>query len=131
MFNDGALFTVIQNGSLMVSSPEQMAIYRDFCLEETASSVLVAYVCDELVYPDPFDWVDKLVIGTALVVLFLTVLLYGFERNFHCVFGKLIMVHVGLLFTALLLEAALTEFEEGECKSTDDESPPIMINCLK
>ncbi|XP_039434878.1 uncharacterized protein LOC120417004 [Culex pipiens pallens] len=113
VFNDGALFTVIQNGSLMVSSPEQMAIYRDFCLEETASSVLVAYVCDELVYPDPFDWVDKLVIGTALVVLFLTVLLYGFERNFHCVFGKLIMVHVGLLFTALLLEAALTEFEEA------------------
>lgn len=113
VFNDGALFTVIQNGSLMVSNQEQMAIYRDYCLEETASSVLVAYVCDELIFPDPFDWIDKLVIGTALVTLFLTVLLYGFERNFHCVFGKLVMVHGGLLFTALLLEAALTEFEEA------------------
>lgn len=113
VFNDGTLFTVIQNGSLMVSSPERVVFYRDFCLEETATSVLVAYVCDEINYPDPFDVVDKLVIGSALVALVLTVLVYGFERNFHTAFGRMIIAHVGLLFTALLLEAALTEFEEG------------------
>ncbi|XP_055600007.1 uncharacterized protein LOC129749144 [Uranotaenia lowii] len=113
VINDGAIFTVIQNGSLMVSNPEQMLIYRDFCLEETASSVLVAWVCDEIVFPDPFDFVDKLIIGSALVAVFVTVLLYGFERNFHTIFGKLVMAHAGLLFAALLLEAALTEFEEA------------------
>ncbi|XP_055631668.1 uncharacterized protein LOC129771721 [Toxorhynchites rutilus septentrionalis] len=112
VFNDGTLFTVIQNGSLMVSSKDQVAFYREFCLEETATSVLVAYVCDDMTFPDPFDAVDKLVIGSALVALVLTVLVYGFERNFHTAFGRMIIAHVGLLFTALLLEAALTEFEE-------------------
>lgn len=113
MFNDGALFTVIQNGSLMVSSPDQMVIYKDYCLEETGSSVLVAHVCDAIVFPDPFDWADKLIIGTALVALFLTALLYAFEATFQTIFGRLITIHAALLFTALLLEAALTEFNEA------------------
>ncbi|XP_065077829.1 uncharacterized protein LOC135701051 [Ochlerotatus camptorhynchus] len=112
-FNDGALFTVIQNGSLMVSSPDQMVIYNDYCLEETGSSVLVAHVCDTIVFPDPFDWVDKLIIGTALVTLFLTALLYAFEATFQTIFGRLITIHAALLFTALLLESALTEFNEA------------------
>ncbi|XP_053685815.1 uncharacterized protein LOC128735351 [Sabethes cyaneus] len=111
--NDGAMFTMIQNGSLMVSNANQMVIYHDYCVEETGTTVLAAFVCDEIVFPDPFDLVDKLVIGSALVALFLAVLIYAFERNFHTTFGKLIMVHVGLLFVALLLEAALTEFEES------------------
>ncbi|XP_055536609.1 uncharacterized protein LOC129725150 isoform X2 [Wyeomyia smithii] len=111
--NDGATFTLIQDGSLMVSNGNQMVLYRDYCVEETGTTVLAAFVCDELNFPDPFDLVDKLVIGSALVALFLAVLIYAFEKNFHTTFGKLIMVHVGLLFVALLLEVALTEFEEA------------------
>lgn len=113
VFNDGAMFTVIQNGSLMVSTAEQMLIYKDYCLEETGSSVLIAHVCDAIYTPDPFDWVDKLIIGMALLLLFVTVLLYAFEPSFQTVFGRLILIHAGLLFTALLLEAALTEFNEA------------------
>ncbi|XP_062558962.1 uncharacterized protein LOC134223783 [Armigeres subalbatus] len=113
VFNDGAMFTVIQNGSLMVSTTEQLLMYKDFCLEETGSSVLVAHVCDAIVFPDPFDWVDKMIIGSALLVLSLTVLLYAFESSFQTVFGRLILIHAALLFTALLLEAALTEFNEA------------------
>ncbi|XP_058831635.1 uncharacterized protein LOC131690117 [Topomyia yanbarensis] len=111
--DDGALFTIIQNGSLMVTRAEEMVIYRDFCVEETGSSVLAAYVCDEQVFPDPFDVADKVIISSALLTLFVTVLIYAFERNFHTTFGKLIMIHVGFLFVALLLEAALAEFEES------------------
>ncbi|XP_058457426.1 uncharacterized protein LOC131434593 isoform X2 [Malaya genurostris] len=111
--DDGALFTVIQNGSLMVTRADEMMIYRDFCVEQTGSSVLAAYVCDELVFPDPFDVVDKVTISSALLTLFVTVLIYAFERNFHTTFGKLVMIHVGFLFVALLLEAALAEFEES------------------
>lgn len=113
VFNDGPLFTVIQNGSLMVSGPGEMAIYNDYCLEETGSSILVAHVCDPFVLPDPFDWADKLIIGTALVALFLTALLYAFETSFQTIFGRLITIHAALMFTALLLEAALTEFDEA------------------
>lgn len=107
------MFTVIQNGSLMVSTAEKVLIYKDYCLEETGSSVLIAHVCDAIYTPDPFDWVDKLIIGMALLLLFVTVLLYAFEPSFQTVFGRLILIHAGLLFTALLLEAALTEFNEG------------------